>query len=135
MQFFDTARDVAAKCLDTKRLLESVIVENHRLMAELQAAPGQSACFTLMPETRISHVHIVTVYCELSLRNFMVTYFSYLCSLLECLSAVYVGFDLPSDEDDVTSPEIDNQEDAMDGANSEVTDSMKEGHDEVETLG
>lgn len=43
------------------------------------------------------------------------------------MSAVYVGFDLTSDEDDETSPEIDNQEDAMDGANSEVTDSMKEG--------
>lgn len=66
MQFFDAARDVAAKCLDTKRLLESVIVENHRLMTELRAAPGQSACLTLIPDTRIFHVNIVTVYCELS---------------------------------------------------------------------
>ena len=54
--------------------------------------------------------------------------------LLESVSAVYVGFDLPSDEDDESSPEIDNQEDAMDGANSEATDSRKEGHDEGETL-
>jgi hypothetical protein len=49
------------------------------------------------------------------------------------VSAVYVGFDLPSDEDDESSPEIDNQEDAMDGANSEVP-GMKEGRDEGERL-
>jgi hypothetical protein len=53
--------------------------------------------------------------------------------LLESVSAVYVGFDLPSDEDDESSPEIDNQEDAMDGANSEVP-GMKEGRDEGERL-
>ena len=40
VQRFDAARDMADKCLETKRLLESASVQNARLKTDLENADG-----------------------------------------------------------------------------------------------